>query len=60
MFHRHFKRIPNRGYITYFRKYLAYVRKDIKLIKLTLLFMSRLKIGGKLLSVHDIDRDGGG
>ena len=57
MFHRHFKKVPNRGYITHFRKYLASggtKRHKINQIDASV-YESFENARGKLLSVHDID-----
>ena len=57
MFHRHFKRVPNRGYITYFRKYLASGgTKRYKINQIdAFVYESCENARGKLLSFHDID-----
>ena len=56
-FHRHFKSVPNRGYSTHFRKYLASggtKRHKINQID-AFVYESFENVGGRLLSVHDID-----
>ena len=57
VFHRHFKRVPNRGCITHFRKCLASGgTKRYKINKIdAFVYESFENARGKLLSVHDID-----
>ena len=57
MFHRHFNRVPNRAYITHFRKYMA--SRGTKRHKINqidaFVYESFENSRGKLLLVHDID-----